>query len=126
MRNIAPLIGRVLLALIFIVFGFNNIVNFSATQQMMAEAGIPMNGILLILGTIFELAGGVSLMIGYKTRWGAGALIIFLILATLFFHMNLADRMQFVQFMKNLSILGGLIFIAANDPGPLSLDNRRS
>jgi len=126
MRKAASLAGRVLLSSIFIVFGFNNIMNFSAMQQIMAEAGIPMNGLLLILGTIFELAGGLSLLLGYKARLGAGALIAFITLATLFFHMNLSDQMQFTQFMKNLSILGGLLMVVVLGPGPLSFDMRSS
>jgi len=124
MGKVIPLIGRLFLSAIFIVFGFNNIFNFPDTQLMMANAGIPFNGILLILGTILEIAGGLSVLLGYKTRWGASALMVFIIAATLLFHTRLSDQMELIQFTKNLSTLGGLLIVFALGPGPLSFDSK--
>ena len=71
-----------------------------------------------------ELGGGLSVLLGYKTRWGALALVIFLIPTTLIFHTKFSDPVQVIMFMKNLAILGGVLMIASFGPGPLSLDAR--
>ncbi len=120
-RNIIPLISRVLLSALFIMSGINKILNPVATQQYMASYGMPFTGLLLIAAIVIELAGGLSVLLGYKARWGAIALVIFLIPATLIFHTNFADQMQTIQFMKNLAILGGLLMIIQYGSGAIAL-----
>lgn len=120
-RNIIPLISRVLLSALFIMSGINKILNPVATQQYMASFGMPLTGLLLIAAIVIELAGGLSVLLGYKARWGAIALVIFLIPATLIFHTNFADQMQTIQFMKNLAILGGLLMIIQYGSGAIAL-----
>ena len=91
MNNLAPLIGRIMIAQIFLMSGFGKIFNFAGTQQYMAGYGMPLTALLLFGAIVFELAGGFSLLLGYKARWGAILLIVFLIPTTLIFHTALED-----------------------------------
>ena len=119
----ATLVGRLLLAVIFLMSGFNKIMKPQDTQQYMAAMGMTWATFLFYLGAIgLEVGGGLSVMLGYWTRLGAWALILFLIPTTLIFHTNFADPNQMIQFMKNLAMTGGLLYVAAFGPGRLSLD----
>ncbi|MBD1902535.1 DoxX family protein [Trichocoleus sp. DQ-A3] len=127
MEKYIPLIARAFLAAIFLKSGFDKITGFSGTQQFMAKNGIPLalTGLLLVAAIILELAGGLSVVLGYKARWGAIALIIFIIPATLIFHTNFAaNPMQINAFMKNLAIIGGLLMVYYIGSGPVSLDEQ--
>jgi putative oxidoreductase len=121
-RDIIPLVARILLAAIYLVSGVNKILNPAGTQEYMAANGMFWTGLFLVAAIAIELAGGLSLLLGYKTRLGAIALIIFLIPATLIFHTNFADPIQQIMFLKNLGLLGGLLLIMQDGPGRLSLD----
>lgn len=126
MQKYIPLVARAFLATIFLYSAFGKITGFSGTQQYMAASGIPqaLTGLLLVGAIILELFGGLSVLLGYKARWGAIALILFLIPATLIFHTNFAQPMQLIQFMKNLGLLGGLLMVYAFGSGPLSVDEQ--
>ncbi|MCH8945660.1 MAG: DoxX family protein [Nanoarchaeota archaeon] len=124
-RKYSPVIGRVLIALIFILFGFAKITDFSSNLGYMQAFNVPFTAFVLVIAIAIELLGGLSLVLGLKTKWGAGALIIYTAIITLIFHTNLADQTQLIQFMKNLAIIGGLILIANYGPGPFSLDKKR-
>jgi putative oxidoreductase len=128
MQKYIPLIARAFLAAIFLRSGFEKITGFAGTQQYMAKSGIPLQltGLLLVGAIVFELLGGFSVLLGYKARWGSILLILFLIPATLIFHTDFADRMQIIQFMKNLAILGGLLMVYYYGSGPISLDDKTS
>ncbi len=107
-------IGRALVALIFIVSGLGKIAGFEATREMMAGVGFPMPGLFLVGAILIEVIGGLALFFGYRVQWAAGLLIIFLVLATLIFHIpylgdQAQSQMQTVQVLKNLAILGALI-----------------
>ena len=125
-KQFAPIIGRVLLALIFVLSGFNKIGGFAGTADYMAGKGLPMVEVLLVLTIIIELGGGLLIMLGWQARWAAAAIFLFLIPVTLIFHNYWAvdaaqQQMQMIQFMKNLSIMGGMLLIVAFGPGPYSL-----
>jgi len=124
-RDIIPLIARILLSAIYLVSGINKILNPAGTQEYMAANGMFWTGLFLVGAIAIELAGGLSLLLGYKTRLGAIALIIFLIPATLIFHSNLADPIQQIMFLKNLGLLGGLLLVMQSGPGRISLDRTR-
>lgn len=131
LQRVLPALGRSLLALIFVVSGLGKIGAFEATQGYMAAAGMPLTGPLLVAAIAIEVLGGLMLMVGFKARWGAFALIVFLIPATFIFHAFWTleggeVRLQMIQFLKNLSIIGGLLVIVAWGPGPLSLDRWRA
>ena len=124
--NLLSLAARVLLSALFLMSGINKILNPADTQQYMASYGMPLTGLLLMGAIALELAGGLSVLLGYKARWGAIALIIFLIPATLIFHTNFADQMQTIQFMKNLAILGGLLMIIQSGSGDIAIKRDRA
>jgi len=116
------LIGRLLLAQIFIIAGIGKIFGYAGTMAYMNSMGVP--GVLLPLVIALEIGGGLALVIGWQTRWVAFALAIFSILAALIFHHDFADPVQKINFMKNLAIAGGFLILAASGPGALSLDKK--
>ncbi len=122
--SVVALLGRILLALIFVLSGLNKISNFAGAQQMMAQHGMPFTPIFLIAAILIEVIGGLSVLVGYRARVGATALALFLIPTTAIFHTNFADQVQMVMFLKNLSIIGGLMMVAAHGSGGISLDRR--
>lgn len=123
MQRYIPLLGRVLLALIFLVSGINKITGFSGQVAYAESAGVPMATAAIVAAIVFELGGALMLILGWKARWGAAALIVYTILATLFFHLDLADQMQQIQLMKNLAIVGGLLFVTAFGTGGCALES---
>lgn len=123
-KNVISLIARILISALFLVSAVNKISDPAGTQQYMTAKGMPLVGLLYLAAVAIELGGGLSVLLGYKTRWGAIALAIFLIPATLIFHTDFADRVQQIMFMKNLAILGGLLTIVQYGAGKISLDRR--
>ena len=129
-KRYGPLIGRILMTLIFLTSAYGKITAFDATAAAMTAKGMPLSPLLLVCAIGLELIGGTLLIIGWHTRWAALALIVFLVPATLYFHNYWSyppeqARNQRNHFMKNVTILGALIFVAGMGAGPLSLDNRR-
>lgn len=118
-------LGRVLLSLIFLLSAFGKIMDPAGTQAHMTAQGLPLTGLLLAGAILLELGGGLSLLLGWKARWGALALIAFLIPTTLVFHTDFADQAQMIHFMKNLAVIGGLCYVATYGAGPLSVEARR-
>jgi putative oxidoreductase len=121
-KAFVSLTGRVLLVFIFLNSGIGKIGNFEGTAQYMAKFGMSNTSFFLFGAIVFELVGSVMIILGYFTRFGALLILIFLIPTTLIFHANFADRMQMIQFMKNLSMFGGGLILLASGPGRLSLD----
>jgi putative oxidoreductase len=112
MASIAAIIGRILLAIIFIVSGVTKLMTVGATESMITGAGLP-SGLAVPTG-VFELIAGVLLAIGLMTRLAAILLAGFTLLATVFFHTNFADPMQSAMALKNLAITGGLLLVFAH------------
>ena len=99
---------------------------FNGTVQFMQSVGIPLTSFALIMVIIIEIGGGLSILLGLKTKWAAYTLILYTILATLIFHVPyLSDQNQMVNLLKNLGIIGGFILLAIHGPGPFSLDKNR-
>lgn len=124
-------IGRVLLALMFIMAGYGKLSDISGTAGYIASGGLPMASVLAVVVGLLELLGGIAIAIGWQTRWTALALGLFTLVASLLFHKFWAvapDQayMQQLLFMKNLSVAGGLFIVAALGAGPVSLDARRA
>jgi len=125
-KQYGPLIGRILLSAIFILAGFNKITGFENTAGYMASKGLPMTDVLLVLTIIIELGGGILILIGWQARWAATVIFLFLIPVTVIFHpfwtMEGQEAMhQYHSFMKNLAIMGGMMYIMVYGAGPLSL-----
>lgn len=118
------LVGRILLALIFVLAGVNKIGGFEQTQGYMEMFRVP--GILLIPTILLEILGGLALAIGFQTRIAAALLAAFTLVSALIFHSNFADQAQMINFMKNLAITGGLLLVVRAGAGALSIDGRRA
>jgi len=116
------LAGRVLLAITFVVAGYGKIGGYAGTQGYMESMGVP--GMLLPSVIILELGGGLAIIAGWQTRIIAILLAGFTLLAAFMFHLDFADRLESILFMKNVSIAGGFLLLAAYGPGALALDNR--
>jgi putative oxidoreductase len=129
MRDWAALIGRALLAIVFIPAGYSKIGGFAATAGYMSSKGLPAVDVLLVATIVLELAGGIALLVGWKARWVALALAVFTLLAALLFHNYWAmpeaqQMMQRLMFTKNLGLAGGLLVVAGLGAGRLSIDRR--
>ena len=126
LQNTATLAGRVGLGLLFVVSGFGKITGFAGTAGYMASKGMPMAEVLLVGAIAIELVGGLMLLAGFKARWAALAIAAFLVPTTLIFHSPVGPeaQAQMTQFLKNLSILGGMLYVAAFGPGAWSVDRR--
>ena len=126
-QDTVALVGRILLAVMFIISGFGKIAGFDGTVGYIASKGLPIAQ-LVAIGTIaVELGGGIMLAVGFKARWAALALAIFTLLAAIIFHnfwaAEAAQKMsQQINFMKNISIVGGMLMVFAFGPGRLSVD----
>jgi putative oxidoreductase len=133
LTGIINLIGRLLLASVFLLTALlSKIPNFHHVADQMAQEGVPFPKVMLVGAIVFLLAGSLSLIVGFKARIGALLLLIFTISGTYYFHhfwtVTEPELMQeqLKSFMKNLSIIGGLLMIIANGPGAFSVDAKRS
>jgi putative oxidoreductase len=131
LQNTIILAGRILLALIFILSGFDKIVHYAGNAGYMASAGMPLINILLPLAILTELGGGLAIAFGWKTRWAAAALCLFIVPATLVFHAFWASpadqaQMQMIHFMKNLAIMGGMLVLVGFGPGAWALERGKN
>ena len=114
--------GRVMIAAIFLLSGVGKISAFEATAGYMSAMGVP--GGLLPLVIAFEVGAALAIIAGFKTRLVALALAGFSLVTAVVFHADLGDQTQFIMFMKNIAIAGGFLFLVANGPGALAIDNR--
>ncbi len=126
---LVSLVGRVLIALLFIVFGYMKLTNFGGTVNYFAKWGFPLPPATAVVAIVFELGFGILLAVGWKARWWAWALAVYTVIAAAVAHRFWTyDAAQvFAQtsfFYKNLAIVGGLLYIAAFGPGALSIDKR--
>jgi len=128
-RSVPALIGRILLAGIFLVSGYAKLSDPAGTIGYMQHAGIPNAGTLVYVAGAAELLGGLALLFGFLARLGAFGLFVLLIPTTFYFHhfwdLSGADaQMQMVNFMKNLAVMGGLLMVVAYGAGRYSIDGR--
>lgn len=121
MKDATTLLGRLGLALIFVLSGFAKLgAGYAATQGYMEAMGV--SGALLPLVIAAEIGGGLAIATGLLTRWAALGLAVFSVASAVLFHFDLGDQNQFIHFTKNLAMAGGFLVLAANDAGRLSLD----
>jgi len=130
LNRFGPLVGRLLMAFIFLFSAYGKITGFDGTVGYIASKSLPLPQLLTVGAIIVELGGGLMVLLGWKARLGAAALFIFTGLAALFFHnfwAAAADQMQnqMIHFMKNITIMGGLLYVVVYGSGPLSVDKGR-
>ncbi len=119
----ADVVGRVLIATVFVLAGWGKISAYTGTQVYMQHAGVP--GALLPLVILLELGGGIAIVVGLYTRVVALLLAGFSVIAGLLFHGGSADQMQQIMLLKDFGLAGGFLFLVANGAGRLSIDDRR-
>ena len=122
-------VARNFLALLFVVSGVGKITGYAGTATYMASKGLPMVDILLPLVILVEVGGGLLLALGWKARWAALALLLFLVPTTLIFHQFWGIdpklvQMQKIHFLKNVAIMGGMLMVLAIGAGAWSVDRR--
>jgi len=127
LRSLFTLIARWCLAAIFIFSGAGKLIFFDQTQTLMAAKGFTAIPLFLFGATLLELIGGLCLILGFKARFGATILLLFLIPTTIIFHdfWNLEGTehaMQQIMFLKNIAILGGLLYLICDGPGGFAYD----
>ncbi len=127
----APLTGRVLMALIYVVNGIALLFMFEDIAALMAGKGLPMTDTLLALTIAIWLIGGTALIIGWQVRAAALVLLVLTLAVTVVFHAPWSvEPAQFQNelnhFLKNLALVGGLLYVSCFGPGPFSVSGGRS
>lgn len=129
-RGVVVLLGRLLFALIFLMSGPNHFLK--QTIAYAASQGVPLASIAVPLSGLIALAGGLSILLGYRAKLGGWLIVLFLVPVTFSMHKfwGITDPMmaqiQMIMFMKNVAILGGALLISQFGAGPFSLDARRA
>lgn len=123
-----PLVGRFLVAILFLMAGLSKIPGWEGTAGYMASKGVPMVQLALAITVLVEIVAPIMIIAGFKARYAAAALLIWLIPVNLMMHdfWNVADamqqRMQMIMFNKNLALMGTMLLIMAFGSGPKSID----
>jgi putative oxidoreductase len=128
--SVVPLVGRILISVVFILGGIGKIAAFGMYSGIVAAGHLPLPQISLIIAIIIELLGGLAILTGFYARLTAWVVFLYLIPTTLLFHnfwaYQGAERMNnIVNFQKNLAIMGGLLLLAAYGAGAYSFDAAR-
>jgi len=123
--NYMAAIGRIMMALIFIAYGFFHLLQKDATIAKLASVNMIEPTTVYWIATAIEVFGGIFLALGLGTRWVALVLALYTLAAAIGFHGNLGDANQLDHFMKNIAISGGLIQVFAFGSGGLALTHRR-
>jgi len=129
-QNPLALVGRVLLAWLFLPAGIGKLTGFAGTVGYITSVGMPMPQVAAAVALVVEIAGGLALVLGFGTRVAALVLAFFTLVASFYFHAywSLPADKQMVQqllFNKNVAVVGGLLVLAAFGAGAWSLDARR-
>lgn len=127
-ENLGALVGRFLMAYVFVTFGLMKFRHLTATADLMASHGLPDPAglhLLALAAGLVEVVGSLSLFVGLQTRLTALVLFLYLIPTTIIFHIIPGDPMERVNAFKNLAIMGGLLIVATQGGGGLSFDSSR-
>ncbi len=121
----AALVGRLFYSSLFIVYGYFKITAYTGTTAYMAGKGLPVPALATLIAIIFELGGGLLMLVGYQTRIVALALAVYVLIASLIAHTHFADGNQMSHFFKNMAIIGGSLAFVAFGAGRYSLDAKK-
>jgi putative oxidoreductase len=123
--SVIPVIGRVLLATIFVISGIGKLAAPAATIGYIASTGLPFAPLALAIAIAVELGGGLLLALGVRVRLVAAGLAVFSIVTGLAFHNAVGDQNQMIHLLKNFAMAGGLLQVVAFGAGAYSFDNRK-
>ena len=128
-NSILTLVGRILLAVLFIPAGIQKFTDIAGTAGYIAAMGLPASSLLAWAAAIFEVVAGIAILVGFQTKWASLALAVFCVFTGYVFHYAAAagdtTGLQMVMFMKNLSLAGGFLVLAAAGAGAYSVDAKR-
>ncbi|MEZ0288413.1 MAG: DoxX family protein [Methylophilus sp.] len=119
------LVGRILLSLIFIISGISKLLDPAGTIAYIESAHLPLPQVAYVVALFVELGLGIALLVGFHAQLAAAGIAIFTFITALMFHSNMADPVQVVMFLKNTTIIGGLLVVIAFGPGGYSVDGGR-
>lgn len=122
MTQYSLLAARLLLAILFIIAGIGKLADVDGFAGFMASGGVP--AFLAWPVVLFEILGGLAILIGLQTRVVALALGVFCLLSGILYHFDPADQMQMTLLFKNLGLAGGFLLLSITGPGTLSVDAR--
>lgn len=130
-QNSLNFIGRLLFVALFLPAGIGKLTGFAGTVGYISSVGLPLPALGAVLALVVEIGGSVALLLGYQTRIAALVLAAFTLVASFFFHAywSAPEAQAFVTqllFFKNIAVVGGLLVLAAQGAGGLSLDARRA
>ncbi len=117
MSSVVALVGRALMCAIFIESGLGKLLSPAATIGMMTRYGLPLPSIAYGVAVLVELVGGFAILIGFRTRGVAAVLALWCIATALVAHADFGDRMQQINFLKNVCMAGGFLQLVAFGPG---------
>jgi len=120
-NNASTLVGRALIAIVFIMAGYSKIGGYEGTQGYMESVGVP--GLLLPAVIAVELLAGIAVLVGYQTKIAALLLGGFTFLAAVIFHSDFGQQMQMILFMKNLAISGAFLLLFVHGPGQWAINS---
>ncbi|GAB1718760.1 MAG: LysR family transcriptional regulator [Nitrosospira sp.] len=121
-----PMIGRLMMAAIFLISGFGKAAAPQMTIGYIASVGWPFPALVLAVAIGVEIIGGLMLALGYRTRIAALVLAVFTVAAGALFHNAIGDQTHFIMLLKNIAITGGLLQVATFGGGAFSIDARRN
>ncbi|HZT89773.1 MAG TPA: DoxX family protein [Stellaceae bacterium] len=122
LENTSLLVGRILMSVIFVHGGWGKLLGAAATQATFAKLGLPLPVVAWVIAVIVELGGGLLLLFGLFTRPVGLVLAAWCVATALIAHTNFAERIQEIQFMKNMAMTGGFLYVFALGAGAYSLD----
>jgi len=120
--SIIPVIGRILMATIFVFSGIGKALAPEGTRGYIESVGLPFASLALVGAIAIEIGGGALLALGYKTRLVAAALAAFSLVTAFVFHNAIGDQNQLIHLLKNIAMAGGLLQVVAFGAGAYSLD----
>ena len=123
MANLIDLIGRILISALFLISAYDKIFSIDGSMSWMEGFGIP--GFLLYPAIALEIILPLFIIIGYQARIASGLLALFCLSTAFIFHLNFADPMQKISFLKNIGLAGGFLFILANGTKDWSVKNKK-
>ena len=131
MNNALNLIGRILLAALFLPAGLSKLSGFEGAVGYIGSVGLPFASVAAVAAIAVEILGSVALIVGFQTRIAAAVLAVFTIVASVFFHAfwAAAPEQAFVQqllFVKNMGVVGGLLVLASSGAGAWSMDAKKA
>ena len=130
MNNALNLIGRILLAALFLPAGLSKLSGFEGTVGYINSVGLPLASVAASAAIAVEILGSIALIVGFQTRIAAAVLALFTVVASIFFHAfwAAAPEQAFVQqllFFKNIGVIGGLLVLVSSGAGAWSLDAKK-